>query len=334
VKIGSSTLKLWLEAPFNTEHLQHAEVGDVIIAEVLTENPAYPYLEQPDGVLTKLSVGDKIAGVIGSRQALRGFVGYAPTRLKKNCTLSLLNMGGVIGNFIDSVAELGKPIQLRYLGTVVDSDGVVNLKRAALPDAYAIEDTRPIVLVIGTCMNVGKTSTATKLIEIATQAGYRVGAAKLSGVAAVKDLRQFMSAGAVDVKSFLDCGLPSTVDADNLAPIVKTVINALDGDLLIVELGDGIMGHYKVETVLKDVNIMSHVTVVVVCASDLMAAYGTKLYFEQLGIEINAFSGLTTDTVSGSNFIEEKLGVPAINGLKEPWKLFEALQLVKEVTHG
>jgi hypothetical protein len=334
VKIGSSTLKLWLEAPFNTEYLQHAEVGDVIIAEVLSENPNYPYLELPNGVLEKLSVGDKIAGVIGSRQALRGFVGYAPTRLKENCTLSLLNMGGVIGNFIDSTTELGRPAQLRYMGTVVDSDGVVNLKRAALPEAYEINDERPIILVIGTCMNVGKTSTATKLIEVATQAGYRVGAAKLSGVAAVKDLRQFMGAGAVDVKSFLDCGLPSTVDTENLAPIVKTVINALDGDLLIVELGDGILGHYKVETVLKDPDVMSHITEIVVCAGDLMAAYGTKLYFEQLGIKIDAFSGLATETVSGSNYIEEKLRVTAINGLKEPWKLFEALQLVKEVSHG
>ncbi|MEW6736594.1 MAG: hypothetical protein AB1489_35215 [Acidobacteriota bacterium] len=334
MKIGSSTLKLSLKAPFNTKQLQHAQIGDVIIAEVLSENPAYPYLEQPNGELTKLSVGDNIVGVIGSRQALRGYVGCAPTKLVENGNLSLLNMGGVIGNYIDSTTELGKPIHLRYLGTVVDSDGVVNLKRVVLPEAFAIDGKRPIILVVGTCMNVGKTLTAAKLIEIAAQEGYRVGAAKLSGVAAVKDLRRFMLAGAVDVKSFLDCGLPSTVDAENLAPIVKTVINALLGDLLIVELGDGIMGHYKVETVLKDPSVMSHITAIVVCAGDLMAAYGTKLYFDQLGMEINAFSGLATETVSGSKYIEERLHIPAINGLKQPWKLFEALPLAKEVAHG
>lgn len=333
LKISSSTARLALATPLQTRFMTSARAGDLIIAEVLSENPSYPYLEQTDGSLTELKVGDQIIGVAGSRQALRGFVGSVPASLKKHETLSLLNMGGVIGRFIDSTTSLGRPIKVKYLGTVVDSLGIVNLNRAALPTANAITGARPIVLVIGTCMNVGKTMTAASLIAVAKARGYRVGAAKLAGVAAIKDLRQFAAAGAVDVKSFLDCGLPSTVDADDLAPIVKTVINALKGELVIVELGDGIIGHYKVETVLTDAEIMKHVSAVIVCAGDLMAAYGAKQYLTGLGVGIDAFSGLATENLSGSDYIEKAFNVPAINGLKRPEKLFATLKLAKEVCH-
>jgi hypothetical protein len=254
-----------------------------------------------------------------------------PEVLYEDCELALLNMGGVVGHFVDSITSLGPPARVRYLGTAVDDAGVVNLSRVALPEAASIAEPRPIVLVIGTCMSVGKTATMAKLVESATRAGFAVGAAKLSGVGAIRDLMKFAESGAVDVKSFLDCGLPSTVDADDLAPIVKTVVNALDGDLVIVELGDGIMGHYKVETVITDPDIMAHVASVVVCAGDITAAYGAKHYLERYGVRIDVFSGLATENVSGSGYIEEHLGVPAINGLKEPDRLFATLRLRCEV---
>jgi hypothetical protein len=327
VLISSSTSRLRLDATPLTEVVREATIGDVVAVEVLSVNPAYPNLELPDGSLVALSVGDIVVGSLGSRQALRGFVGRAPSTLEGGCELALLNMGGVIGHFVDSITSLGEPTRVRYIGTAVDEDGVVNLSRIALPEASAIAERRPIVLVIGTCMSVGKTATMAKLVESATRSGFAVGAAKLSGVGAIRDMMRFGESGAVDVKSFLDCGLPSTVDADDLAPITKTVVNALAGDLIIVELGDGIMGHYKVETVLTDADIMANVAAVVVCAGDITAAYGALHYLDRLGVRIDAFSGLATENISGSGYIEQHLGVPAINGLKEPDRLFTALGL-------
>jgi hypothetical protein len=331
---SSSTWRLSLPDDPATVARREARLGDVVAVEVLTVNAAYPCLELPDGAQHPLTPGDRIIGVLGSRQALRGFVGRVPESLVEGETLALLNMGGVIGHFVDSTTSLGAPAMVRYLGTVVDGDGPVNLDRVALPPADAIERRRPIVLAIGTCMNVGKTSTIAKLIEVAARGGVRVGAAKLAGVAAIRDLRQFAESGAVDVKSFIDCGLPSTVDADSLAPVMKTIVNALDGDLLVVELGDGIMGHYRVETVLTDAEIMSHVVAVVVCAGDITGAFGAQVYLDRLGVRIDAFSGLATENVSGSGYIEEHLGVPAINALKEPDRLFAALSIAMEAVHA
>lgn len=326
MKFSSVTSKLELSNRIQVEKFSTAKTGDVILAEVLSQNAAYPYLEKTDGELSTLEIGDHIIGVIGARQALRGFVGYSPKKLDHNNPLSLLNMGGVIGCCLDSALGLGEPPQVKYLGTVIDKDGIVNINRFVLPHASSIEGSRQMILILGTCMNVGKTSNATKMISAATQAGFKVGAAKIAGVAAIKDLQSFKNAGAIDVKSFLDCGLPSTVDTDDLAPIVKNIVNALKGDLLIIELGDGIMGSYKVETVLSNKEIMSHMTSVVVCAADLAAAYGAKQYLEEFGLKIDIFSGPVTDNISGSHYIEEKWGIPAINCFKFPHHLFELSQ--------
>ncbi len=327
MKRGSSTLRVLIGEGVSIQPHSTPRLGDVVAVEVLTINQNYPHLELTDGATVPLTVGEHIIGVLGSRQALRGFVGCVPETLAEGDELSILNVGGVIGRFLDATTALGEATRVRYLGTLCDERGTVNLQRDALPAASHLLRRRPIVLVVGTCMNVGKTVTAAELIRVATAHGYRVGAAKLSGVGAIRDLKKFEAAGAVDVKSFLDCGLPSTVDAEDLAPIVKTVANALDGDLLIFELGDGIFGHYRVDSVIADADIMASVAAVVVCAGDLMGAYGARLYLEPLGVRIAAFSGLATENISGSDYLEKHLGIPAVNALKYPEKLFATLDL-------
>jgi hypothetical protein len=259
---------------------------------------------------------------------LRGFVGYSPKKIDDDSQLSLLNMGGVIGCYLDAALGLGHPTQVKYLGTVIDDQGIVNINRTVLPHATSILKSRQIILILGTCMNVGKTSNATQMIKAATKAGFKVGAAKIAGVAAIKDLQCFKDAGAIDVKSFLDCGIPSTVDAEDLAQIVKNIINALQGELLIIELGDGVLGHYKVEKVLTDKNIMSNISSIVVCAADLAGAYGAKHYLDEFGVKVDIFSGPVTDNISGSQYIIENWGIPAINGCKFPEQLFALTQTI------
>jgi len=334
MKFSSVTVKLNLTTTLQTEKLSAAKTGNVILTEVLSCNSAYPYLEERDGKLTTLAIGDRLVGALGARQALRGFVGYSPSLLSPDTPLSLLNMGGVIGCCTDAAVGLGEAIKLKYLGTVVDAEGVVNINRSALPHAVTIAVPRPIILILGTCMNAGKTLCASQIINAASQAGYRVGAAKIAGVAAIKDLQCFSNAGAIDVKSFLDCGLPSTVEIDDLAQVVKNIVNALQGELLIVELGDGIMGHYKVETVLKNKEIMAHVASIVVCATDIAAAYGAKKYLAKLCNKIDVFSGPATDNSAGSNYIREKFAIPAINAVKSPRELFSCLQSTWKNKHG
>ncbi len=212
MKIGSSTLKANISKDVTIRPVVRPHVGDLAMVEVVSVNESYPNLELPDGTLSRLAVGDRVIGVFGSRQALRGFVGQSPETIYEGETVAILNMGGVIGRFIDSTTALGEPSKARYLGTLFDSQGTINLSRYALPPAATLENPRPVVLVIGTCMNVGKTVTAAKLIEAATHCGYRVGAAKLSGVGAVRDLRQFEKSGAGRSRRKEFSGLRTSLD--------------------------------------------------------------------------------------------------------------------------
>src|SRR5678816_1397292 len=95
-------------------------------------------------------------------------------------------------------------------------------------------------------------------IKQATRAGLRVAAAKLSGVACLRDTLNMADHGALVTASFLDCGLPSTVGAGDLAPVAKAIIARLNEDspdLIVLELGDGILGGYSVESLFDDAEL-------------------------------------------------------------------------------
>jgi hypothetical protein len=335
-KFASSTLRARIPNPATVESRPFPKVGDVVVVQVLTENPNYPHVELTNGRRSVVKIGDVIAGVIGSRQALRGFVGYAPMKVNPDDELYLLNMGGVIGRFIDGAPELGTPIKVKVLGFAVKDGEVINIASNAIQPTPFLSGSKPIVLVIGTCMNTGKTVAATKLIQELAGAGRKVAAVKLSGVAALKDIDKMKEAGAAQVLSFIDCGIPSTVDVEDMSSLTKGLLQRLnedDPDVIVAELGDGILGHYRVDAVLSDQSIMEHVAAVIVAASDIVGAYGAKEFLQKMGITPLVFTGPCTDNVSGSEFIEEHLGVRAVNVMKNPPALcnliLEALRAVK-----
>jgi len=102
-------------------------------------------------------------------------------------------------------------------------------------------------------MNVGKTAVTEELIKGLSWQGLKVGGAKITGIACLKDTIRMKNAGAAKTLSFLDCGVPSTVDTDDIAGIARSIVAQMaDMDLVVMELGDGIMGHYKVERFFDD----------------------------------------------------------------------------------
>ncbi|HZN62408.1 MAG TPA: hypothetical protein VFC90_08400 [Planctomycetota bacterium] len=327
-KFASSTFRLGLSNPVEITRDCVSESGTVVVVRALTENPNYPDLELVDGRIERIRAGDVIAGVLGSRRALRGFVGYAPYKLAAGDRLNLLNLGGVIGRCIDGHKDLGEAVQVEVLGCAVRRKVVLNLDQAALTPLPLVSITKPVVLVLGSCMNVGKTAAASEIIRRFSLAGRRVGAAKLSGIACLKDLRRFEAAGAVKVLSFLDAGVPSTVDAEDPGAIARTVMGHLEAapvDVIVLELGDGILGHYGVERVLDDPVVTGAVTATVYCASDLVSAWGGVELFARRGLAIDVVSGPATDNASGTTWIDGTLNVRAANALTEGAKLVDIL---------
>jgi hypothetical protein len=251
-------------------------------------------------------------------------VGYAPYRIASGDKLHILNLGGVVGRYVSGHKDLGEPVLVEVLGI-----SKRNLREAALPRVDVLAQAKPIILVCGSCMNVGKTAATEELIKGLSWQGLKVGGAKITGIACLKDTIRMKNAGAVKTLSFLDCGVPSTVDTEDIAGIARSIVAELQGvDVVVMELGDGVMGHYKVERFFDDRALMSHIDAVVFCASDLTAAWGGKEFLAQRGIKIAAVSGPATDTEAGVTYLEKVIGLPAANALTDSQKLLNLLSPV------
>jgi hypothetical protein len=95
-----------------------------------------------------------------------------------------------------------------------------------------------------------------------------------------------------------------------------TSLAAEQPDVIVLELGDGLLGAYGVEAILTDESIRGALTAVVLCANDPVAAWGgAKILREQYGIEPAVVSGPATDNAVGIDQISERLRLPAINAL-------------------
>jgi hypothetical protein len=311
---------------------RRARAGDAVVVRALTDSATYNQLELPSGRLAKVNPGDVLVGALGSRRALKGFVGDVPDEAGAGDRLHLLNMGGVVGCCTGHHSSLSDAIEVEVVGFVCDEDGEVrNIADAALPPRASLpEACAPIVIVAGACMNSGKTYAAVEIVRQATRAGMRVAAAKLSGVACLRDTLHMADHGAVATASFLDAGLPSTVGIGDLAPVAKAIITKLNEsapDLVVIELGDGILGGYSVESVFDDAELRVATAALVFCASDYVGAWGGVELFRRRGIQIDLIAGSVTDSQMGQDYIEREFGVPAGNAKRNGARLFEIIKV-------
>jgi hypothetical protein len=304
--------------------------GDVVVVRALTDSATYNQLELPTGRLAKINPGDILIGVLGRRRALKGFVGDVPETVSAGSRLHLLNMGGVIGLCTGHHSSLSDAISVEVIGLACDEEGrVLNIADAALPLREKLEGSAPLVLIAGTCMNSGKTYAATELIKQATRAGLRVAGAKLSGVACLRDTLNMADHGAIATASFLDCGLPSTVGVGDLAPVAKAIIahlNECAPDLIVIELGDGILGGYSVESVFDDEELRAATAALVYCASDYVGAWGGVEWFARRGLTVDLIAGSVTDAQMGEDYIERQFNVAAGNARRDGGRLFEIIK--------
>ena len=336
-KIGSATSPLNLGRTVAiVPSSESPQAGDVVVVRALTDSATYNMLELPTGRLAKINPGDVLIGVLGRRRALKGFVGDVPETVNAGDQLHLLNMGGVIGSCTGHHSSLSDAIKVEVIGLASDESGrALNIADAALPQQTSLGETVPLVIIAGTCMNSGKTYAATELIKQATRAGLRVAAAKLSGIACLRDTLNMSDHGAIAIASFLDCGLPSTVGATNLAVVAKTIISRLNEsspDLIVIELGDGLLGGYSVEAVFEDAELREATAAVIFCASDYVGAWGGIELLRRRGIEIDVIAGSVTDSQMGQDYIEKEFGVPAANARRNGEELFGLIRSKLEAT--
>jgi hypothetical protein len=312
------------------------EEGVLIAAEVLTSKGSYNTLELTSGRMAKVRRGDIIVGALGHRKALFGYSGHLPEKLVPGDTLQILNIGGVLG-ICDSVnANFGQPFDVRVLGTVLDFPYLG--ERIGVPARVGAEalnvnmpvNTRgvPVVVVAGTCMDSGKTAAACSIISRLRHLGYRIDAFKATGVSLRRDILAMEDAGARETLIFSDFGVVSTT-AENGPAVTQMMLTRLaenQPDVIIYELGDGILGAYGVEAILRDEAIRSAHSCMVLCANDPVAAWGgVKMLRDDFDQEPDVITGPATDNSVGKGIIVERLGIKAINAITHGTELGDAV---------
>ena len=68
-----------------------------------------------------------------------------------------------------------------------------------------------------------------------------------------------------------------TTTADNGPALTRSLLSSLANskpDVIVLELGDGLLGAYGVEAILSDESIRDALTAVVLCANDPVSAWG------------------------------------------------------------
>jgi len=314
------------------------EEGVLVAVEVLNHKSRYNTLELTSGRMAQLKRGDVIVGALGHRKALFGYSGHLPGELAPGDVVQLLNLGGVLG-ICDSINPThGNPFDCRVLGVVLEFPYLG--QRVGVPARVASEnlvDDKPIdfpripvVALAGTCMNSGKTAAACAVISRFRHNGLTVDAFKATGVALRRDILAMEDAGARNTGIFTDFGVVATT-SENAPKLTRSLLSILGNrkpDVIVFELGDGLLGAYGVEAILRDKEIRDLLTSVVLCANDPVSAWGgAKLLREEFEIEPTVITGPATDNDVGIEIIKRRSNLAAVNALSAGAELGDLLQI-------
>ncbi len=305
-----------------------AEEGVVIVVEILTNKATYNTLELTSGRMAKVRKGDIVVGALGHRKALFGYSGHIPASVKPGDTIQMLNIGGVLGACDSINPDKGTPFDCRVLGVALrfpylgERIGVPARVGIRPLDQAARLETRqvPVVALAGTCMEAGKTAAACAMISRMRHRGLTVDAFKATGVSLRRDIMAMEDAGARRSAIFTDFGVVTTTrhNGPALTRAMLTELSAGKPDIIVFELGDGILGTYGVDAILECADIRAVLTGVALSANDPVAAWGgVKLLRERFGIEPCVVTGPATDNQVGIDLISEQLKVPAFNAISD-----------------
>lgn len=335
-RIASSTRNAQLPREvFVSDQIVAAE-GYVLAVRILDDKTTYNTLEDLGGRMVQIRSGDIVAGTLGARRALHGYAGEVPQEITVGSMINLLNLGGVLGRCTSASPELGAPFRAEVLGAVLSFPALgdrigrpAHIRENAVPSAEKLGPVPPIVYMAGTCMNTGKTFAATELIRGLTRAGVRVAACKLTGVSLMRDTLHMLDCGAITALTFNDSGLASTRPGvtPSIAKGVLTRLAESKPDVIVAELGDGILGEYGVQDILRDPELTAAAGAWVVAAPDPVGCWGAvEILRRSYNLTATALTGPATDNEVGLDYIRSSLGIPAHNAKRDPQGLVAAVQ--------
>ena len=280
---------------FRHEHVPSS--GDLVLAAV-QKIAQHTRIQLRSGRRSLLYPGDLVVVAYGNRYAPDAFEAVVPEDLDQ---CHLVAAGGIAATARSKSAGLKWPTSIQPEGYCIGPDGrVVNLRDHGLemPDG-PVHPKKPVVAVLGTSMNAGKTTTVASLIRGLTLAGHRVAGIKATGTGAGNDVWAYSDAGAARVLDFTDAGYSSTfrLPIDDIVNgfdrLIATAQHDPNVDLIVVEIADGLLQKETARLVASD-SFGHQVDHVLFAAGEAMGALAGVKRLARLGIQTTALTGRLT----------------------------------------
>ena len=301
------------QVPFDVHPLPRDrwETADYVLVEVL--GPSHYPFEIANGRLVDAVAGDLVIGALGQRSATLEVVGdWSHTSISGE--MHALTGAGLFG-LATSLSTWLKPLTpIVYRGHVVRDGQKLNMRDFVEQLPPGIPQA-PVILLVGTSMSAGKTTTARVVVRMLAERGLRVLACKVTGAARYRDILSCLDVGAEHVVDFVDAGLPSTVCPEDVyAPALAHLLSrmaAVDPDVIVAEAGASPLEPYNGTEAYRRLKPL--VKLAVLCASDPYAVLGVQHAFN---IAPDIVAGPAANTTAAVELVHRLTGVRALNLLE------------------
>ena len=318
------------EIPFDVEPLNRSQwsTGDFVVGRVTGKRNRLYRCETRVGRMADMVRGDLMVGALGERAATLEGVGNWQA-VGDDLEMEALTPAGLIGKATSTSVFLPEFMRLQYLGHVKRNDVNLGMMDFVVQAETAILEM-PVILLIGTSMSSGKTTSGQVIIRALNYLGKNVVAAKLTGAARFHDILSFRDAGANQVFDFVDAGLPSTVCSEsrfrNAIELLTSRIASTGAHVLVAEAGASPLEPYNGEIAmnyLRDANCFT-----VLCASDPYAVLGVQNAFGS-HLQADLVAGPAANTDAAVALVKKLTGLRALN-LQDRANHPELLELLKK----
>jgi hypothetical protein len=271
-----------------------ARPGDLILAHV-DKVGQHRRVQLSSGRPSLIYPGDAVVMACGARYAPDQFEGLAEIDPDG---ADLLAGGGCIGRMVARNSQVKPATRLMPAARLLDALGnPVNLEDFALaprPDA----PRPPVIGVVGTSMNSGKTLATAQLVLGLRRAGFRVGAIKATGTGAFGDFNEYSDSGAHYVADFTDAGMVSTYrePLGRIKSGTETLLaeaGARGCDIVVMEVADGLLQR-ETARIIADPWFGDLISGLIFACGDAVAAAGGAAMLARLGLKPDAVTGVVS----------------------------------------
>lgn len=289
-----------------------ARAGDLILAQVDSIGQ-HNRVQLVSGRPSNIFPGDMIVLACGARYAPDQFEGLAEIDPEG---ADLLAGGGCLGRMVARNERIRPATRLLPVGRLLDGAGeAVNLDRFALP-ATARADEIPVIFVLGTAMNSGKTTATAQLALGLRRAGYRVAALKGTGTGAFGDFNEYTDTGAHWVADFTDAGMVTTYrePLDRVTAGLDCLLGhaAEQGcDIAVMEIADGLFQR-ETGALVADRWFRRRLSGLVFACGDAVAAAGGVAELARHGLRPDALTGILSCSPMAAAEAVAATGVPVL----------------------